>query len=282
MPWPLAAGISAARQARVAEARAEMNGLAKVRAAMLSRLRAPQAEGSQAGAARPAGDQLADAVVAFRARADVKVCVQRLGQLPAKELPEALAGHPAHHFADEMALGQGVVAARRARLPPRGLAGQGVHHFLPVIDVFVGHRLIHPGKPRRMAHEVPHLHLVFAVLRELRPVALHRRVEVEFAPVGQQQGGQRGHGLGGGIDVDNGVLLPGQGARPVPITSPKIDHRLAFDADRDAGPHVAALLEVLLENSLDALKLRIAGPVNFQCSAPPISNGRATYPTIAR
>ena len=35
LPWPLAAGISAARHSRVAEARAEMNGLAKVRAAML-------------------------------------------------------------------------------------------------------------------------------------------------------------------------------------------------------------------------------------------------------
>ena len=41
LPWPLAAGISAARQARVVEARAAMNGLAKVRAAMLSGFASP-------------------------------------------------------------------------------------------------------------------------------------------------------------------------------------------------------------------------------------------------
>ena len=41
-----------------------------------------------------------------------------------KVLPHALPGNPAHHFADQIALGDGMVAALGTRLPPARLGRQ--------------------------------------------------------------------------------------------------------------------------------------------------------------
>jgi hypothetical protein len=54
-------------------------------------------------------------------------------------------------------------------------------------------------------------------------------VEVELASVGEEEGGEGGHGLGGGVDVDDGVAFPGSGAVAIGVTGPEVDDRLALE-----------------------------------------------------
>ena len=63
-------------------------------------------------------------VVLRLGQADVEVGAQRPGDLGGEPGPDGGAGDPAHDLADQVALGDGVVARRGAGLPPRLLGGQ--------------------------------------------------------------------------------------------------------------------------------------------------------------
>ena len=67
----------------------------------------------------------------------------------------------------------------------------------------------------------------------------YRRGEVKLTLVGHHQGRQRRHGLGGGVDVDDGVTLPGPKAGAVGGAAPDVDHRPPCTWRRTR-PHVGA------------------------------------------
>gem|GEM_PF-4955572 len=142
---------------------------------------------------------------------------------------------------------QCVVAGCGARLPVRRLRGEQRGHLLPVIDVLRFQRLLPTREAGTVAHQVADFDPALSVGGELRPIARDRRVEVELPTVGDQQRGQRRHRLGRGIDVDDGVALPGARARFVGEATPDVDHRLAVQRDAEGCADVLAAREVGLE-----------------------------------
>ena len=78
---------------------------------------------------------MADAGVVLGCRADVEVDAERSGHLGGDELADRLPRDPAHELTLEVALRDGVVARRRARLPPRLLGGEQRRRLLPVVQV---------------------------------------------------------------------------------------------------------------------------------------------------
>ncbi len=91
-------------------------------------------------------------------QADVEVGAQRLGDLLAEEGPERLAGDPPHHLADQVALGDRVVAAAPCPAPSSGAwAASSDGDLLPVVEVLRGDRLRPAGQAGRVAHQVADL-----------------------------------------------------------------------------------------------------------------------------
>ena len=75
--------------------------------------------------------------------ADVEVGAERPGDLLGEELADGgAAGDPADDLADEVALGEGVVAGRGAGLPQRRLRGEERGRLLPVVEVGLLDRLL--------------------------------------------------------------------------------------------------------------------------------------------
>ena len=167
------------------------------------------------------------------------------GHLGGEPGPDGGAGDPTHHLADQVALGDGVVARRGARLPPRLLGGQQRGALLPVGQVLGPHRL----GPARAGRRCGAIRWRTSTC-SLPPAAnsgqyrATGRVEVELAPVGQHQGAQEGHGLGGRPDVGDGVLLPrAPSAGLVDRAAPDVHHRLAVQEHGHRGADVGAGVE---------------------------------------
>ena len=127
----------------------------------------------------------------------------------ATNVAERLPGDAAHDLALEVALGDGVVARRRARLPPRRLGGEQRGDLLASrsrSSVVIGSS--QPDSPAVWLITWRTSMAALAVGGELGPVLGDRRVQVELAPVGEDQAGQRRHRLGRRPDVDDRVPLP--------------------------------------------------------------------------
>src|SRR5262249_49863823 len=121
-------------------------------------------------------------------------------------------------------------------------------HLLPVVQVRRCDRLRPPGQTRRVAEQVGDGDPVLAVRGELRPVPRYRRGKGDLAAIGDQQHGQRRHGLRAGVDVDDRVLLPRPGPGRVGEPAPQVNHRLAVDVHTHRGTHLGAAGQTLLEH----------------------------------
>ena len=115
-----------------------------------------------------------------------KSAAKRLGEFLAQERAERTTRDPPHHLADQVALGDGVVAARRARLPPRRLRREAFRDGIPVVPDVRGVDVVEPGQAGAVAEQMPHLDAFLAIGRELRPVLGDRRRHVQFAAIGKQ------------------------------------------------------------------------------------------------
>ena len=109
-------------------------------------------------------------MVRLRPGADVEIGAERSGDLRSEERAERLARDAPDQLAEQVALRDGVVARRRARLPPRRLRGEEAGALVVVPQVRLGDGLGPCGQPGRVRHEVADLDVVLAVGRELRPV----------------------------------------------------------------------------------------------------------------
>jgi hypothetical protein len=126
----------------------------------------------------------------------------------AEKRARCLAADAADHLANEMPEGQGVVAVGGARLPPRRLVRQRIDHQLPIVVRVAGQLAPQPGQAGAVAEQMARGDRLLAVAGELRPVARHRRIDVERTAVDEHMGAQRRHRLRRRKDVDDGVALP--------------------------------------------------------------------------
>ena len=103
-------------------------------------------------------------------QADVEVGAQRPRNVRGKELTQALAGDAPDHFADQVAVGQHVVARGRPGFPPGRLGGQQGGRLVPVVQVLEGDWLVPARDARGVRQELANLDLRLAPGRELGPV----------------------------------------------------------------------------------------------------------------
>src|SRR5436190_21864056 len=111
-----------------------------------------------------------------------------------------------------------------------------------------------------MAKQVTHLDSLLTRLGKLWPVSGNWGVKVELSAIGQDQGTQSGHRLGGREHVDDRVALPRLAGRRVPVAAPDIHDRLAVQQHGDRGADIYAAVEVAGERLGDAPKLSSKSP----------------------
>jgi hypothetical protein len=189
---------------------------------------------------------------------DVHVDTHRFGDLGAQVVPDRAAGDSSEDLAENEAEGGQLVTLGGARLPPRCSGSQ-----LPADVVPVGHvPPVHPERGTDDSGTVTHHHadrdLLFAGLSELGPVAGHRRIEVEFAAIGELVHTCAGQSLAAGQHIAQGVLAPRPVAGSVGGSAPQIDDQIAVHPDRDCGADLVAQQEILLEC--------VAHPVEARCT----------------
>ena len=169
---------------------------------------------------------------------EMEVGAQRPGNLLGEEGTQRPPGDAADDLAHDEALGQRVVARQQSRLPARGLGGQPRRDGRPVVQVRGGQRAVEVRQARGVGQHVPDLHALLARGGELGPVTGHRRGQVQVAAVSEDERAQRRHRLAGRKDARDRVRRPRAGAARVRVPAPEVDHRLAVQVDRGAGPDV--------------------------------------------
>jgi hypothetical protein len=177
-------------------------------------------------------------------RADLDVGPQRPRDLRVDELGQGAAADPPDELAHELSLGLHVVARSAPRLPPGRLSGQPGARRRPVVQVVHGEGLLPAGEPRGVCQDVPHLDVLLAPGGEFGPVVRDRTVEVERAPVDEDEGRETAEGLGGRPQADQRVLLPRDGSCRVGVPTPQVDLHDAVDVDRERRPQFFAGFEV--------------------------------------
>ncbi len=145
LPWPLPAPMSARRQRSV---QLHFDVRRHDRAGEGLERRAVGVEVGRVGRLRRPRHHVGDAMELRGRQADVEVGAQRPRDLRGEELAQALAGDAPDHFADQVAVGQRVVARGRPGLPPGRLRGQPGGGLVPVVQVVDGDRLV-PARDAR-------------------------------------------------------------------------------------------------------------------------------------
>ncbi len=120
-----------------------------------------------------------------------------------------------------------MIGLPRSRLPRRLLTR---HHHGQAIQVgnhAPVHGLIEGEKPRLVGEELPDRDLLFALLRELRPVRTDPLFIVDPAARVSDGQGHRGQALAGRVDDHHRVFFPGLARLLVADAAPEIDDLLA-------------------------------------------------------
>ena len=259
LPWPLAPPMSAARQPRSRDrgdfrrAGSSVNVLSVVVGQSVER----QVQRSAAGMS-----SAMRSVVLVRG-ADLEVGTERARDLVADELLERFAGDPAEHLADQVAVGEGVIARRGARLPPRRLSARGGRSTSPSRRCpRCANGGSHPESPERVRQQVAKLDVLLAVCGELRPVLGDRR---EWHRPGRGRSSinarQRGERLGAREDVDDGVLAPRHRLGGIRVAAPHVDDEFAVDVDGYRGADFLAVGDLVGECLGDLVEPGIAVPL---------------------
>ena len=177
-------------------------------------------------------------------KADPEVEAQGAGDLVGEERPHALAADPPDHLADEPAVRSGVVAVRGARVPHRALGRERLDGRLPRQPFLRRHGVVEDREPDLVGQQPAHRDVLLAGSGELGPVFGHRGVEVEFAPLGQQVGADRGRAFRAREHQDDAVFDPRPTGLHVGHSAPEVDHLHAPVIQAERSPDIAMLLEV--------------------------------------
>ena len=169
---------------------------------------------------------------------------ERAGHFLGEEGAERAAADPAHDLADQVAVGDGVVAVGGSGLPEGLLGGERFGHRVPGPHLFPGQRGVQRRQAGLVGEQEANRQLFLPRLRELGPVGRHGRVEVEAALLGQEVGADRGGALGGREDELERLVV----VRPVPLTvegaAAEVDDLAAAQVHAEGGTDFAALLEI--------------------------------------
>ena len=255
LPWPLAAPMSA--PPALGPAMFDVHVQGRTSNGLVGR--AVGVEPGQVNWLRWPRHHVGHAVELRRRQADVEVGAQRPRDLRGEELAEAPAGDAPDHFADQVAVGQCVIARGRPGFPPGRLRRQHGGRLVPVVHVVDGDRLVPARDARGVRQQVADLDPRLAPGRELGPVEGDVRVEVERAAVDQHERGERGHRLGGGEDAGDRVLAPRHGAGLVGPAAPQVDDHLAVDVDGERGAEVPTRLQLGCEQLAQGVESGAAG-----------------------
>ena len=201
----------------------------------------------------------------FGAHADMEVGAEGFSHLFAEKSAKGLSCDPANHLADQIALGHGMIAWRRARFPIRGLGRQQAGGFFPVIKISLLEGLFPARQSGRMAHKMADLDPGLSIGGKFWPIFRHRRVKIQIAAISQHQGNQKGHGLGRRIDIDDGVFFPGPGLGLIGKAAPDIDHGLAVLGGAIARANISAIIQIGFKRLAHAQKPVLRKPVCFNC-----------------
>ncbi len=181
---------------------------------------------------------------------------ERLGQLVVEERAEAATIDPAHHLADQVAVGERVVAVGDTGLPVGRLHLERVDHRLPRHHLVARQLGVDGGETGLVAEQPAHGDLLLARLAELGPVGDDRRVDVEQPALREQVGAGRGGALRRREHDLQGVVVVRR-AGVVADTAPEVDDLGAVDVERVARPDLAVLLEVVRERVAYAFESRL-------------------------
>ena len=136
---------------------------------------------------------------------------------------------------------------------------------LPV-EPRAGRRVVAVDHAARVREHVAHQHALLARLRELRPVARDRRVEIDEPAIDQDVRAERAHALRHRVHDDDGVLGPRHRALQVLVAAPQVDDLLAVLVHAHRGAHLAALAEIALEFLAHRGEARVADAVDeYRC-----------------
>lgn len=209
------------------------------------------------------GDQFGGAGVFGGGEADVEVDAEWGGDFVADKLAAGATVDAADDFADELSVGDGVVAEALSGRPRWGLAFQRGDHAVPVEHCAVGQFLVDADEAGFVGEELVDGDLVFAGLGELGPVVGDGAGDIERAAVGEDCGGDGGDAFGGGVDVGDGVLLPGAGLGGVGPAGPEVDDDLAAFDDAEGCADLAVVGPVAGEGVAEGGEAGIAVAVDF-------------------
>ena len=214
VPWPLIAGISAARHAALLTTCGSRlpGGLVVARAyrslAVLGGLDVLEA-----------GQVDCACLFAERARPTMKSSPAGPQSSSRRNAPEAASVDAAHDLADEMSVEERRLPVRRPRRPCGLLRGEERAQTVPVVEGGGVGGCVDRDDAGLVREDVPDR----CRRSEFRPVALHGRVEVDEAAVDEQQRAHRGKRLRHRVRLHDAVLHPEARTVSSRSAAPEID-----------------------------------------------------------
>ena len=164
-------------------------------------------------------------------QAEEAVDAERPGDPVAEQRADRASVGAARDLAHEVTERDAVIAVRRTRLPPGFLRGEGAHHRVPVRQRPHRHRPRDGREAGLVGEQVAHGKLVLPRGRELRPVARHRRVEIDRAALDELEEHDRGQALRAREHARDRVARPRTRAVEVEPSSPQVGDATAVDLD---------------------------------------------------
>ena len=156
-----------------------------------------------------------------------------------------------------------LLGRRRPRLEQRRLGREQRDEPFPVEQRLGRLRLAEHDQARLLGQHVAHERPFLPGLAVLGPVAHDRRIELEHAPLGEQQRAGRGERLRDGVRVHDRVLLPRHACERIGVSRPEVDREPAVEPDGHRGAELAALLEAGGERGTHGRELRLAEAVHL-------------------
>ena len=207
-----------------------------------------------------------------RLRRHSDVVVERLQVVGdfAQECTRRHSVYASDEFTRNKAHRHGMIRRHSARGPPRGLGSDGGSHRIPVIQRIGSKPARDPGHSRTVLEHMAHAHGFFAALREFRPIARDRCIEIDASAIGEHVNQQCRHRFDDRHHADERICSPRLSARAVAPTAPEVDGEPPVLPYRNCGAVLIATREVIGEGFAYARVAAVASPRewNGHCLIP--------------
>lgn len=130
-------------------------------------------------------------------------------------------------------------------------------------------RVVDRGQPGLVGEQPADGNVLLPVRRELRPVLRDGCVEVQLPALGEQERARGRHGLGGGVDDLQGVVLRGSVVLGIGDPAPQVDHFPTVQVHGDGRAHLLAACQVGRERRTCRVEPRCGLPADFGHASSP-------------